>query len=115
MTITDAIVYLDSDWQSLTIFQWVWVGVAKPNSPVPLFSSVSSIVNTKLPTEYHVYIWRVAPQLSCGDTYQIWMWLEEYNRKFFKITYFAYGEINQRNFSDPYPCQTTIGNWIVLT
>ena len=50
------------------------VGVTKPISSVPLFSELFSTV--KLTIEYHVYICQVPPQLSCGDTCQIWMWSE---------------------------------------
>ena len=53
--------------------------------------------------EYHVYIGQVSPQLSCGDTCQICMWFKESNRYFFKIKSFAYGEINERSFSNPHP------------
>ena len=43
------------------------------------------------------------PQLSCGDTCQIWMWFRESNRYFCNIEYFAYGEISERSFSNPHP------------
>ena len=42
-------------------------------------------------------------QLSCGDTCQIWMWCKESNMHFCKIENFAYGEINERSFSNPHP------------
>ena len=42
-----------------------------------------------------------AAQLNC-DICQIWMWFKEYNRYFGKIENFAYGEINERNFSNPH-------------
>ena len=45
--------------------------------------------------EYLVNMWQ--------DTYQIWMWLKERNRYFFKIENFAYGEIEERGFSNPHP------------
>ena len=57
-----------------------------------------------LDIEYHVYIWQVSPQPSCGDTCQVWMWFKEPNRYFWKIENFAYGEINERNFSYLHPC-----------
>ena len=44
----------------------------------------------------------MSPQLGCGDTCQIWMWFEESNRYFCKIEKFAYGEINERGFSNPH-------------
>ena len=50
--------------------------------------------------EYHVRIWQVSPQVSCGDTGQIWMWFKESNGYFHKI--FAYGEINERSLSNPH-------------
>ena len=76
-----------------SIGQWQWirpgVGVTKPIFSVPL-----SI-------EYHAHIWQVLPQLCCGDTCQIWMWLKECNRYFCEIENFAYGEIDERSFSNP--------------
>ena len=45
-------------------------GVTKPISSVPIVSALR--IHT-LAIEYHVYIWQVSPQLSCGDTCQIWM------------------------------------------
>ena len=53
-----------------------------------------------MPTiEYHVDIWQVSPQLSCGDTCQIWMWFKECNR----IENFAYRDIDRRSCSNPHP------------
>ena len=56
-----------------------------------------------LDIKYHVYIWQVSPQLRCGDTCQIWMWFKESKSYFCKIENFAYGEINERSFSNPHP------------
>ena len=60
-----------------------------------------------LAVEYHVHIWQVSPQLSCGDTCQIWMRFKEYNRYFCQIENFAYGEIDERSFSNPHPWSDT--------
>ena len=56
-----------------------------------------------LAIEYHVHILQVLPQLSCGDTCQIWMWSKEFSRYFCEIENFAYGEIDERSFSNPHP------------
>ena len=61
------------------------VGVTKPISSVPPFLLFSTLSIYTLAIEYHVYIWQVSPQLSCGDTWQIWMWFKESNR-YFKLT-----------------------------
>ena len=55
-----------------------------------------------LTIEYHVHVWQVSPQLSCGDTCQTWKWLKESNRYFHKIENFADREINEHNFSNPH-------------
>ena len=34
---------------------------------------------------YHIHIWEMSPQLSCGDICQMWMWFEESNMYFCKI------------------------------
>ena len=78
------------------------VGVTKPIFSVPLFSRFSVIVKKTLAIEYRVYIWQLSPQLSCGDTCQIWRWFMEWNRYFCKIENFAYGEISERSFSNPH-------------
>ena len=79
------------------------VGVTKPISSVPLFSEILVMSEETLAIEYHVYIWQVSPQLSCGDICQIWMWFEESNMYFCHIENFTYGEINERSFSNPHP------------
>ena len=66
----------------------------------PIFSASPKYM---LASEYHVHIWQVSPQLSCGDTSQIWMWCKESNRYLGRIDKFAYGEISERSFSDPHP------------
>ena len=68
-----------------------------------IFWFFSALSKHTLAIEYHIYIWQVLPQLSCGDTCQIWMWLEESNMFFCHIENFAYGEINERSFSNPHP------------
>ena len=61
-----------------------------------------------LAIEYHVHIWQVSPQLSCGDACQILMWYKEPNRYFGRIENLAYGEINERSFSNPHPSTWTL-------
>ena len=42
--------------------------------PLPLlFLYFSELSRHSLPIGYHFHIWQVSPQLSCGDTCQIWM------------------------------------------
>ena len=80
------------------------VGFTKPISPVPLFSYFFHYCqNALLAIEYLVYIWQMSPQLSCGDSCQIWMWFKEFNTEICKIENFAYGEINEQDFSNPHP------------
>ena len=68
------------------------------------FSHFSASPKYILTSEYHVHIWQVSPQLSCGDTWQMWKWCKESNRYFDRIENFAYGEINEQSFSNPHPC-----------
>ena len=58
--------------------------------------------------EYHV-------QLRCGDTCQIWMRFKECNRYFCQIENFAYGEVDERNFSNPHPGPLWDYLWFSLT
>ena len=45
---------------------------------------ITEILFTPLSPKYHILIWQVSPQLSCGDTCQIWMWLNRSNKYFCK-------------------------------
>ena len=85
------------------------VGVTKPISSVPLFSEFLVMSKETSAIEYHVYIWQVSLQLSCSDICQIWMWFEESNMYFCHIKNFAYGEINERSFSNPHPSTVPAG------
>ena len=68
------------EWETLYPMigiHWLWSGVTKPISSVPLFSRFFSIVKTYVS--------------------QKWMVLKEDDRYFCKIKNFVYGEINERN------------------
>ena len=78
-------------------------GLLSQFPPFRYFPYFSGSRKHMLAFEYHVYIWQVSPQLSCDDTCKIWMWFKESNRYFCKIENFAYGEINERSFSNPHP------------
>ena len=80
-------------------------GLLSQFSPFRYFPKFSALSKHTLTVRYRVYIWQVSPQLSCGDTCQIWMWFEESNMYFCEIENFAYGEINERSFSNPHPWQ----------
>ena len=49
------------------------------------FPHFSSSPKHTLAIEYHVYIWRVSPLLSCGDTCEIWIWFKESNEYFCRL------------------------------
>ena len=78
-------------------------GLLSQFPPFRYFPNFSSLSKHILTVAYRVYIWQVSPQLSCGDTCQILMWFEESDMYFCKIENFAYGEINERSFSNPHP------------
>ena len=84
----------------------VW-GLLSQFPPFRYFPNFSASPKCKLPIDYHIYFWQVSPQLSCGDTCQIWMWYRESNWYFCKIEKFAYGEINERSFGNPQPCTSS--------
>ena len=87
----------------IVVIQLPWVGFSKQISSVSLFSRFFTIVKTLVAYCIHVYHCLMSPQLNCGDIRQIWKWFKEPNRHFYKLKYFLYGEINERNFSDPNP------------
>ena len=61
--------------------------------PFCCFPNFPQLSKHTLAVEYHFYIWQVSPQLSCGETCQIWMWFKESNRYFFKIKKKANGAL----------------------
>ena len=77
-------------------------GLQSQFPPFRYFPNFSASPKYMLAIVYHVHIWQVLPQLSCGDTCQIWMWCKQSNRYFDRIKSFAYGEINERSFSNPH-------------
>ena len=65
------------------------MGVTKPSSSIPFpFPYFSWMWKYTLAIEYHINIWQVAPQLSCGDTCQMWMCFKKSYRYFCKIKIF---------------------------
>ena len=97
--------WLDTWWAvtPVTVQGWGFL------SQFPLFRyfpNFPSLSKQTLVIEYHIYIWQMSPQLGCGDSCQIWMWFKESNRYFRMIENLAYGEINERSFSNPHPWST---------
>ena len=85
------------------------VGVTKLISSNPLFSQFFSLVNSKhmLAIEYDTHIWQVSPQLSCGDTCQIWMWNKWFRTYLSKIKFSLTKELIIRASSNPHPWPST--------
>ena len=71
-------------------------GLLSQFPPFRYFPNFSALSKHTLYIDYHIYIWQISPQLSCGDTCQIWMWFKESNSYFCKVENFAYWEINER-------------------
>ena len=94
--------------QTLCIYQYKndtapgW-GLLNQFPPFRYFPNFSSLLKHNLAVKHCVTVWQVSPQLSCGDTCQIGMWFDEYNTCFCNIENFAYGEINERRFSNHHP------------
>ena len=79
-------------------------GLLSRFAPFRYFPNFSTSPKYMSAIEYHVHIWHVLPQLSCGDTCQIWMWFKECNIYLCKI---AYGEINEWSFRQAIICCLT--------
>ena len=105
--------------------QWYWCfnsriswpqpqgwGLLSQFPPFRYFTNFLALSKQTLAIEYHVYIWQVSPQLTCGDTCQIWMWFKESNMYFCHIENFAYGEINEWSFSNPHPSIPQLQNFV---
>ena len=64
-------------------------GVLNQFPPIRYFPDFFQHCLYTLVIEYHVYVWKVSPQLNCRDPCQIWTWLKESNRYFCKIENYA--------------------------
>ena len=64
--------------------------------------NVSRFCQHWLSNQYHIYIWLVTPQLSCGDTCQIWKWLKIITG-IAKLKGKLIGEMNDRSFCNRIP------------
>ena len=53
--------------------------------------------------EYHIHIWQVSQQGSCGDTCQMKIWCQDYDRRFCNIRKFPNGEIKEWWFNNSHP------------
>ena len=93
--------YMDC-WFNLIHWDQGW-GLLSQFPPFRYFPNFSALSKQTLAFEYHVYIWQVSPQLSCGDICQILMWFEKSYMYFCHIENFAYGENNEQSFSNPHP------------
>ena len=87
--------------------QWVndnlgW-GLLSQFSPFCYFPIFSEWSKQWLPLWYQVHIWQVSPQLSCGDTWQIWIWLKLSDLYFCQIKISRNGEISERSLGNPHP------------
>ena len=72
---------MDSILGQWNLFYGYLHGVTEPIYSIPSFYHFfQNYQNTSLPVEYHIHIWQVPPQLSCGKTCQIWMWFSKSNR-----------------------------------
>ena len=62
------------------------------------FSDLSSLSRHWISIEHSLFIWHVSPQLSCGDTCQIWMWFKYLTSHFIR----SKSSLAERNFSKPH-------------
>ena len=88
---------------SMTSWRCQGWGLLSRFPPFRYFPKFSTSPKYILAIEHYIHIWQVLPQLSCSDTCQIWMRFKESNMYFCDIENFAYGEINERGFSNPHP------------
>ena len=56
----------------------------------------------------------MSPQLSCGDTCQIWLWVEKFNLFCFNIMNIYKGEINHKSFSNPQRSSLVSAAWVSI-
>ena len=86
-------------------------GLLSQFSPFRYFPKFSALSKHTLIIKHNVHIWQVSPQLSCGDTCQIWTPFKVCNLLFWEIEICRNGEINGRCFSNPRPWSCGAGSW----
>ena len=103
-----AITWIKMPWSEPTIPLKAEIGGQGhyTNSFVHNFSPFSEFRKQCFPHIFHVHIWQVSPQPSCGDTCQIWSWFKRSSRHFCKIHSVLNGEGNELRFNDPHVCRT---------
>ena len=74
------------------------------SASVPLFPSFSESLKHQFRDHYPVHIWKVSPQLRCGDTCQIRCerGLKKVTILFCNISNFHNGKIDKRSFNNPH-------------
>ena len=83
-------------------------GLPSQIPPFRYFLNFSTSPKHTFAIDYYVDIWQVSPQLGCSDPSKYKMWSKESSGYFFKMEIFAYGEINERGFSNPTPGPGTV-------
>ena len=73
--------------------------------PFCYFINFPALSKHCLSIKYHVHIWQVLMQISCSDTWQIWLWFTGSKFYFSKIQIFHKGEINK---PDPRPTASSL-------
>ena len=87
-------------------------GLLSQFPPFRYFPKFSALSKHTLTIKHTVHIWQVSPQLSCGDTCQIWTWFKVSNLLFWETEICRNGEINGRSFSNPHPRQGPEATWM---
>ena len=84
------------------------VGLLSKFSPLSYFARFSGWSKYRSPTKHHIYIYQLSPQLSCGDTWQIWRWFKGYYVYFYKVKIYQTENYTKRSFSNPKP------SWLLI-
>ena len=81
--VVSGILWYHYDMDKLSVL--LGLGLLSQFPPFRYFPKFAALWKYTLDIKYHVYIWQVSPQLSWGDTCQIWMLFKEPNSYFCKM------------------------------
>ena len=81
------------------------MGVTKTIPPFHYFPNFSTSPKYTLAIEYHVHIWQVSRQLSCGDTCQIWIGFKNITDTFTRSKILLMEKLTDRTIVTPTPGQ----------
>ena len=99
----------------VSVGQHLGWGLLSQFPPFLYFPKFSALSKNAFAIEYHVYIWQVSPQLSCGGTCQIQMWFDNLRCTFDRSKILLTEKLTNETLVTPTPDQFSHLGPLLLT